>query len=268
MNDGHCQDLTSADTYRVQTIAKDGNYSSQVDFSALNSSIYHLINSSHTLDAHKATVHKKLHKILPKPPKKGKKSAWSQFWPKRCRGSSSRVGQLMNRWDVESGSEVETTGWPEIPHIPGMPHLPKPKEPKEPDHPHPPTPPHPPHPPHEPHPPHPPHPPHEPHGPHPPHPPHHPHHPHPPPAPPSLPKKKIEEIKRLLAEVRAINSLLQSFEGGFISEEGIRDREWYRHKGVAPGKWLGYGATTFPALTEGELLILTSTSHTGCIRHS
>lgn len=29
-----------------------------------------------------------------------------------------------------------------------------------------------------------------------------------------------------------------------------QDREWYKHKGVAPGKWLGYGATTFPALTE------------------
>jgi hypothetical protein len=32
--------------------------------------------------------------------------------------------------------------------------------------------------------------------------------------------------------------------GSFLSEEGIRDREWYKHKGTAPGKWLGYGATT------------------------
>jgi N-acetylated-alpha-linked acidic dipeptidase len=53
----------------------------------------------------------------------------------------------------------------------------------------------------------------------------------------------------------------------FISEDGIKDREWYRHLGVAPGKWLGkhwvssalvfgnslalgYGATTLPAITE------------------
>jgi hypothetical protein len=30
----------------------------------------------------------------------------------------------------------------------------------------------------------------------------------------------------------------------FLSEQGIKDREWYKHKGTAPGKWLGYGATT------------------------
>jgi N-acetylated-alpha-linked acidic dipeptidase len=53
----------------------------------------------------------------------------------------------------------------------------------------------------------------------------------------------------------------------FISEDGIKDREWYRHLGVAPGRWLGvfqfrlcrfiqtedssgYGATTLPAITE------------------
>lgn len=65
-----------------------------------------------------------------------------------------------------------------------------------------------------------------------------------------------------------VNKKLIAFERGFISEDGIKDREWYRHLGVAPGKWLGhlgytlyknklltailpgYGATTFPALTE------------------
>lgn len=68
--------------------------------------------------------------------------------------------------------------------------------------------------------------------------------------------------------VQAVNKKLSTFEQGFISEGGIKDREWYRHLGVAPGKWLGkprllyalifrraynftgYGATTFPALTE------------------
>ncbi|KAI0080803.1 Zn-dependent exopeptidase [Panus rudis PR-1116 ss-1] len=59
-------------------------------------------------------------------------------------------------------------------------------------------------------------------------------------------KKLIKAAKR----VQAANAKLAAFERGFISEEGIKDREWYRHLGVAPGKWLGYGATTLPALTE------------------
>ncbi|WVR07065.1 hypothetical protein IAU60_004104 [Kwoniella sp. DSM 27419] len=62
--------------------------------------------------------------------------------------------------------------------------------------------------------------------------------------------KKAKEIKKVLLEIRAINKKLQHFEQGFISKEGIKDREWYKHKGTAPGLWLGYGATTFPALTE------------------
>lgn len=80
---------------------------------------------------------------------------------------------------------------------------------------------------------------------------HHPyHHPHPHPPPhsphphPHLPKKKMHQIARILRELRAINQKVRSFEQGFISENGIKGREWYRHKGVAPGKWLGYGATT------------------------
>jgi hypothetical protein len=36
----------------------------------------------------------------------------------------------------------------------------------------------------------------------------------------------------------------------------LQEREWYKHKVTAPGLWLGYGATTFPAITEGELLPL------------
>ncbi|KAF8631539.1 hypothetical protein AX15_002295 [Amanita polypyramis BW_CC] len=59
-------------------------------------------------------------------------------------------------------------------------------------------------------------------------------------------RKLIKAAKR----VHDVNAKLIAFEQGFISEDGIKDREWYRHLGVAPGKWLGYGATTFPALTE------------------
>ena len=71
--------------------------------------------------------------------------------------------------------------------------------------------------------------------------------------------------------IKNVNRKLRLFEQGFISEEGIKDREWYRHLGVAPGKYLGrsfhglvykghidllragYGATTLPALSEAVL---------------
>lgn len=59
--------------------------------------------------------------------------------------------------------------------------------------------------------------------------PHKPKHPHCP------PPKLIKALK----VVRKINQKLVSFERGFIHEDGIKDREWYRHLGVAPGKWLG-----------------------------
>ncbi|TFK43668.1 hypothetical protein BDQ12DRAFT_675361 [Crucibulum laeve] len=59
-------------------------------------------------------------------------------------------------------------------------------------------------------------------------------------------RKFIKAAKR----VSKANQKLITFERGFISEGGIKDREWYKHLGVAPGKWLGYGATTFPGLTE------------------
>ena len=59
--------------------------------------------------------------------------------------------------------------------------------------------------------------------------PHKPKHPH------RLPPKLIKALK----VVRKINQKLVFFERGFIHEDGIKDREWYRHLGVAPGKWLG-----------------------------
>ncbi|KAI0335634.1 Zn-dependent exopeptidase [Cubamyces sp. BRFM 1775] len=63
----------------------------------------------------------------------------------------------------------------------------------------------------------------------------------------SFPMKKFRKAAK---RVRAVNQKLKAFERGFIHEDGIKDREWYRNLDVAPGKWLGYGATTFPALTE------------------
>ncbi|KAG8987149.1 hypothetical protein FRB94_002576 [Tulasnella sp. JGI-2019a] len=66
---------------------------------------------------------------------------------------------------------------------------------------------------------------------------------------PKIPKA-IRRVMKAAQVVVAHNKKLSSFEQGFISEEGIKDREWYRNLVVAPGKWTGYGATTFPALSE------------------
>ena len=48
-------------------------------------------------------------------------------------------------------------------------------------------------------------------------------------------RRFIKAAKR----VSRVNKKLIGFERGFISEEGIKEREWYKHLGVAPGKWLG-----------------------------
>lgn len=48
----------------------------------------------------------------------------------------------------------------------------------------------------------------------------------------------LRRLMRAVKEVQDVNKKLSSFERGFISESGIPDREWYRHLGVAPGKWL------------------------------
>jgi N-acetylated-alpha-linked acidic dipeptidase len=54
--------------------------------------------------------------------------------------------------------------------------------------------------------------------------------------PPEFPVyNHIKAAKR----VRRVNQKLVAFERGFISKEGIRNREWYKHLGVAPGLWLG-----------------------------
>ena len=53
---------------------------------------------------------------------------------------------------------------------------------------------------------------------------------------PATPVKKFIEAAQ---RVQRANAKLVAFERGFISEEGIEGREWYRHLGVAPGRWLG-----------------------------
>lgn len=66
--------------------------------------------------------------------------------------------------------------------------------------------------------------------------------------------KVDKELKKVLLEVRKVNKRLQTFEQGLISKEGLKGREWYKHLGTAPGRWLGYGATTFPGVTEAITL--------------
>jgi N-acetylated-alpha-linked acidic dipeptidase len=63
-------------------------------------------------------------------------------------------------------------------------------------------------------------------------------------------KRVLKRLIKIIRRIQAANKKTAAIEKGFISEEGIKDREWYKHLAVAPGKWLGYGATTLPALTE------------------
>ena len=48
-----------------------------------------------------------------------------------------------------------------------------------------------------------------------------------------------KRFKKAVKRIREVNQKLKEFERGFIHEEGIKDREWYRNLDVAPGKWLG-----------------------------
>jgi len=52
-------------------------------------------------------------------------------------------------------------------------------------------------------------------------------------------KGPLCDFIRAAKAVRVVNQKLSSFERGFISEGGIKDREWYKHLGVAPGKHTG-----------------------------
>lgn len=54
-----------------------------------------------------------------------------------------------------------------------------------------------------------------------------------------LPGFPIRRFIKAAKRVQQANQKLIRFERGFISKDGIKDREWYKHLGVAPGKWLG-----------------------------
>ncbi|KAI8319598.1 Zn-dependent exopeptidase [Martensiomyces pterosporus] len=51
---------------------------------------------------------------------------------------------------------------------------------------------------------------------------------------------------------KSINDRVSRLERHFIDPEGIPGREWYKHVLVSPGRWMGYGSQTFPALAEAS----------------
>ncbi|KZP07972.1 Zn-dependent exopeptidase [Athelia psychrophila] len=69
-----------------------------------------------------------------------------------------------------------------------------------------------------------------------------------------LDSEPVRKLIRAAKRVRRANRKLIAFERGFIDEEGLKGRQWYKHLGVAPGYWLGYGATTMPGVTEALTL--------------
>jgi N-acetylated-alpha-linked acidic dipeptidase len=219
---------------RVEAIANSTDFGADINFAPLNASIDAALNASRHLDVRREAALKKLRHLLPKPKKPkhvhkhGGRGAWWSHFARALFGGSCGMhdasdaavaGGLQVFEDVEV--PVDKEGWPEIPEISkiaGVPDLPR-EGANEPQR-EPSAPPHRPDTPHRQHP-----------------------HPHPP-QPPHIPKKDRKAIAHVLRELRRINQVVRSFEYGFISDEGIKGREWYRHKGVAPGKWLGYGATT------------------------
>jgi hypothetical protein len=56
---------------------------------------------------------------------------------------------------------------------------------------------------------------------------------------------------KLLKRLNKLNHRLTKFERGFIDQEGIKGREWFKHVVYAPGLWTGYSSQVFPAIADG-----------------
>jgi N-acetylated-alpha-linked acidic dipeptidase len=50
--------------------------------------------------------------------------------------------------------------------------------------------------------------------------------------------------------LQQLNALLVQAEQGFLREEGLPGRPWYRHQIYAPGFYTGYGVKTLPGVRE------------------
>ena len=58
-----------------------------------------------------------------------------------------------------------------------------------------------------------------------------------------FPKNPWGEFPKAVKRLVRANAKIIAFERGFLDEAGIKDREWSRHPGVAPGRWLGESYT-------------------------
>ncbi|CEP11414.1 hypothetical protein [Parasitella parasitica] len=64
--------------------------------------------------------------------------------------------------------------------------------------------------------------------------------------------KPLDDIPSdLVKRLATINDRLAFFERGFIDNEGIKDRDWFKHVIFAPGLWTGYASQVFPAIADG-----------------
>ncbi|KAG2200181.1 hypothetical protein INT47_009819 [Mucor saturninus] len=54
----------------------------------------------------------------------------------------------------------------------------------------------------------------------------------------------------LVKRLTKINHRLANFERGFVDQEGIKGREWFKHVVYAPGLWTGYSGQVFPAIVD------------------
>lgn len=52
-------------------------------------------------------------------------------------------------------------------------------------------------------------------------------------------KRILKQLIKVIRRIQSANKKAAAIEKGFISKDGIKDREWYKHLAVAPGKWLG-----------------------------
>jgi N-acetylated-alpha-linked acidic dipeptidase len=51
-------------------------------------------------------------------------------------------------------------------------------------------------------------------------------------------------------DVEALNTLMLDVERGFLTEQGLPGRPWFRHQLYAPGYYTGYGVKTLPGIRE------------------
>ena len=58
------------------------------------------------------------------------------------------------------------------------------------------------------------------------------------------------EIDRQGDQLKHLNNLLLTAEQGFLYQDGLPGRPWYRHQIYAPGFYTGYGVKTLPGVRE------------------